>query len=193
MVTQVPDHCPSCGAELTSLEPANAYYCASCDEYVFHEPSPVARVAVLDGDSLLLVEIADEARIEEPPYDVDSEWMTPGGHPELGEQPAVAAARELEEETGLVVDPDALELFEVVTRQVVEDVYGLAVLYAVDRAATTGTLAAATDAADARFWTPAGLASADATFREFHAEPAECRTLDWWIRRARAAVGEGTR
>jgi ADP-ribose pyrophosphatase YjhB (NUDIX family) len=172
------------------MDPPSVFVCESCDEYRFHDPAPNARVVVLDGEEVLLVEIADEARLEEPPYETDSEWMVPGGHPELGEQPHVAAARELEEETGLAVDPDALELVDAVARQVVEEVHSVVVLYAVERKATTGTLAADTDAADARFWTPDGLADSSAQFRDLHAEPAEHRQLGGLIRQARAALGE---
>jgi 8-oxo-dGTP diphosphatase len=38
-------------------------------------------------------------------------WETPGGHLDPGETPALAAARELAEETGLHVDVDQLTLF----------------------------------------------------------------------------------
>ncbi|MFJ3793469.1 NUDIX domain-containing protein [Kitasatospora sp. NPDC090091] len=38
------------------------------------------------------------------------QWHAPSGKLEPGELPAVGAARELEEETGLVVDPDHLRL-----------------------------------------------------------------------------------
>lgn len=150
-------------------------------------------MAVVDGDRILLVEIADEHRVADPPYQAESEWMLPGGHPELGEQPRIAAARELQEETGLAVEPDALSLFDAVARQVVEGAYALVVLYAVERAATTGTLEAASDANDARFWTPTELANAGKSFRELHSEPSECRDPDWWVDRARAAVAGPTR
>jgi 8-oxo-dGTP pyrophosphatase MutT (NUDIX family) len=39
-----------------------------------------------------------------------SMFMLPGGKPEAGETPAECAAREVHEELGVVVDPDALRL-----------------------------------------------------------------------------------
>ncbi|PSP56638.1 NUDIX hydrolase [Halobacteriales archaeon QS_1_67_19] len=188
MVKRPPEHCPACGTPLAPVDPPGVFDCESCDGYVFHDPTPNARAIVLDGERVLLVEIADRARLEDPPYEADSEWMTPGGHLELGEQPAVAAARELEEETGLVVDPDALELVDAVARQVIEGVHGVVLLYAVEREAAAGTPSAGSDAAGARFWSPAELAESEATFRDLHREPAEYRALDGLVRRARAAL-----
>ncbi len=42
-------------------------------------------------------------------------WFIPGGHVEEGERPAEACARELFEETGISVQPEALTLVDVMT------------------------------------------------------------------------------
>ncbi len=44
-------------------------------------------------------------------------WFFPGGHLEPGERPADACARELGEETGIVVDPGGLVLADVMTME----------------------------------------------------------------------------
>lgn len=63
-----------------------------------------ARVVVLDRDQrVLLINERDPDAPGEPTY-----WLTPGGGIERGESPRIAAARELGEETGLSVGPDAL-------------------------------------------------------------------------------------
>jgi ADP-ribose pyrophosphatase YjhB (NUDIX family) len=186
MVSVAPEHCPSCGAELRALDSPGAYRCEPCEDYVFHNPDPNARVAVLDRDRVLLVEIADHARLTDPPH--DEEWMLPGGHVELGEQPDEAAARELAEETGLAVAPGDLELFVAVCRQVVEGAHSLVLLYAVPASGADGGLAAATDASDARFWDPDELARSEQSFRDMHYEPGEHGDLAWLVGRARAAL-----
>ena len=188
MVYGPPEYCPACGGSPTAVEPPTVFRCPSCDEYAFHNPTPNARVVVLDGDRVLLVEIADEARIGDSPDDDRSEWMTPGGAVEAGEQPNEAAARELAEETDLVVDPAALELFDAVTREVVEGAQALVLLYAAGRDDVRGTPSAASDAAAARFWAPSELAAADATFRDLHREPRRYRELTGVVEAARAAL-----
>lgn len=188
MVSWPPTHCPHCGGRLESREHRGHYRCGDCDEYVFHNPAPNARVVVVDGDAALLVEIADESRLADPPYDEPSTWMTPGGHVELGEQPAVTAARELEEETSLAVDPADLTLFDAVEREAVEAAHAVILYYAVDRDSVQGSPAAATDASDARFWTPADLAAADAAYREMHREPARYVSFERVVERARSAL-----
>jgi ADP-ribose pyrophosphatase YjhB (NUDIX family) len=58
-----------------------------------------ARVVVVDDDGCVLL-----CRIDDPVDDAGRVWITPGGGIEPGEPVAVAAARELTEETGMVLD-----------------------------------------------------------------------------------------
>jgi 8-oxo-dGTP pyrophosphatase MutT (NUDIX family) len=67
-----------------------------------------ARVVVLDPDGRVLLFGARLVDLETPPGPV-LYWYTPGGQVEPGESTRHAAARELAEEIGLVVDPRALE------------------------------------------------------------------------------------
>jgi 8-oxo-dGTP pyrophosphatase MutT (NUDIX family) len=63
-----------------------------------------ARVLLVDAcDRVLLLHGCDPADAGAGQW-----WFTPGGGLDPGESPAQAAARELAEETGLVVDPDEL-------------------------------------------------------------------------------------
>ncbi|MCW2706649.1 MAG: hypothetical protein QOD70_70 [Frankiales bacterium] len=63
-----------------------------------------ARVLLLDGrDRVLLFQGRDPVHADRGQW-----WFTPGGGLDVGETPAQGAARELREETGLVVDPAAL-------------------------------------------------------------------------------------
>jgi len=123
--------------------------CPDCEGYVFPNAAPAADVTVGDrsraSPRVLLVHHRTARR-----------WTVPGGHTEYDEPPRTAAARELAEETGLRVDPEALALLEPTVR--VHEIDGreraqFAVGYAVARAATAGTVAAGSDATRAR-WFP---------------------------------------
>jgi 8-oxo-dGTP pyrophosphatase MutT (NUDIX family) len=64
---------------------------------------PSARVIVIDGTGSVLL-----FRIEDPHDPKPPIWITPGGGIKPGEPLGEAAARELAEETGVVVDPAEL-------------------------------------------------------------------------------------
>jgi mutator protein MutT len=61
-------------------------------------PLRIAVVALTDPTGAVLLHLRDPGAAAEP-----GQWALPGGHVEPGETPAQAAARELTEETGLVV------------------------------------------------------------------------------------------
>lgn len=65
-----------------------------------------AGVAVVRTDLALLVQEPDF-------FSGEPGWTIPSGHVEDGESPVVAAARELAEEAGCVIDPADLELFAI--------------------------------------------------------------------------------
>ncbi|WP_123533157.1 NUDIX domain-containing protein [Halosimplex salinum] len=187
-----PDYCPSCGGRLEPVDPPAVQRCADCGEYEFFNPIPTARIAVLDsggrslpgsaatphdGDGVLLV------KVDVPDRDL---WGTPGGMVEAGEDPDVAGARELEEETTLTVDPADLVLFDARTFVKFEATHKTCLCYAVDAADVSGTPEADDEVADARFWTPDELAAAED--RLLTSWPEAYKDLQWWVDEGRAAL-----
>ena len=67
--------------------------------YLYLRFSRRTRLIVVSKDQALLVKN----------WLAPNEWSLPGGGMRLGEKPAAAAARELKEETGLVISPDQLK------------------------------------------------------------------------------------
>jgi len=92
MVSRPPTFCPDCGTRLesTTFDDRERMRCSTCEAIVWHNPVPCAGVAVVDRSG------------RSPPSSASSaaspgvgEWTIPGGHVEIGEEPAEAAAREL--------------------------------------------------------------------------------------------------
>lgn len=175
-----PDYCPYCGSELSDANPPTAYYCESCGDYVFHNPTPAARVAVLDGDRILLVKV--ESR---------DLWGTPGGMVEAGEDPDEAGARELREETGLTVDPDDLVLFDARTFSKFDRMPKTSISYAVDRSKVGGSPRPGEEPGAVEFRSPAELAAGEG--RLLTSWPDAHRDLEWWLREGRAALSASQR
>ncbi|SDC58820.1 NUDIX domain-containing protein [Actinokineospora iranica] len=110
-------HCGFCGAAY----PANLPWprrCAACGQTAYLNPLPVAVLLAPVGEGLLVVRRAiDPGR---------GELALPGGFIDLGETWQEAAARELREEAGALVDPAEVTLFDTASADGVLLVFGLA-------------------------------------------------------------------
>ena len=105
---------------------------------------------VIDGDRVLLVKRAH------PP--IQGQWSIPGGVLEVGEMVREAAVREAREETGLVVEPgDLLGVYDRILRNTEQRVQYHYVLVDFLCRPVGGTLQAASDAAEVRWFTRAEL------------------------------------
>jgi ADP-ribose pyrophosphatase YjhB (NUDIX family) len=93
--------CPDCGAQLPELQDADrvlAQTCNTCSAIHWRNAKPCAGALVVsDGRVLLGRRAVEPAR---------GAWDIPGGFLEPWELPQHAAAREVLEETGLVVETD---------------------------------------------------------------------------------------
>ncbi|AXR76756.1 NUDIX domain-containing protein [Natrarchaeobaculum sulfurireducens] len=166
MVSRPAEFCPRCG---DSVEPIVAdgrerERCPTCEIVIWHNPVPCAGVAVVDASAAEPAVLCVERGI--PPG--VGEWTLPGGHMEIGEDPEVAAARELEEETGVSVDPAALEILDATSLPPRGGKHVVTIHYLVERAHAEGVPEAGTDASDARFWTPSEFDASDEQFRPIH-------------------------
>ncbi|MCU4752432.1 NUDIX domain-containing protein [Halobacteria archaeon AArc-curdl1] len=140
-------YCPKCGSWLTSRQTTDGPrpYCSDCALTLYRNPIPLARATVIDGDSVLLIEMGEGRDA--------GEWALPGGHIDAGESPRVAAARELTEETGVSVSPADLTLIGDGFLEFSDGESMVSFNYATSRAHTSGTVVAGDDAAAARYWT----------------------------------------
>jgi ADP-ribose pyrophosphatase YjhB (NUDIX family) len=107
-------------------------------------PRPAASAIIFRGTSVLIVERGKGA--------MPGTWSLPGGHIEPGEKARDAAARELFEETGLVVTLEGLvDVHDAIFRDgegALQAHYVLSVFWG---RSEEGTPVAATDVRDARF------------------------------------------
>ena len=147
MIAVNADYCPLCGAavEHREIDGRERAYCPDCERVLWRTGVPGVAVAVVDGDRVCCI------RRGQPP--AEGAWALPGGHPEHDEPLAAGAARELEEETGLVVAPDDLEPVRTRLSTGPERNHA-SVHFGVSRAATTGATEAGDDADAVAFLTP---------------------------------------
>ena len=187
-MNQPPEYCPYCGTSVSPVETpmidavdtAMIYRCDDCDDFVFYNPTPGGSAIVVDGDALLLVE----------DFRATGEWKLPSGRMELGESARAGVARELEEETGLSVDPAELVYVCDEAGEPVPEQYMVNIDYAVDRSATSGELRAASDATDARFFTPSEFATSEYVLRDSHVDRFGEDSLEWLLADATRALSE---
>jgi ADP-ribose pyrophosphatase YjhB (NUDIX family) len=99
-------HCSYCGAAYAEGLPWPRT-CAACGNTSYLNPTPVAVVLLPVDDGLLLVRRAI------PPH--VGKLALPGGYVNLGETWQEAGAREVLEETGVVIDPREIRDFRVLS------------------------------------------------------------------------------
>lgn len=102
-------YCHCCAAPLESMLNRNDHLyrltCSKCGEIHYENPDILVSCFVTWEKKLLWMRRATE------PY--KGKWAFPGGFMEMGESPHQAAARELFEETGALIDSDELKLFQI--------------------------------------------------------------------------------
>jgi ADP-ribose pyrophosphatase YjhB (NUDIX family) len=104
-------YCVACGI---ALGPGTVA-CAGCGADARAAPKVMVACFVFRGDQLLWMR-----RAEDPQRGF---WAIPAGYMELGETLAEAAARELREETGLVLPPSSLQLYSLGSITPISQVY----------------------------------------------------------------------
>jgi ADP-ribose pyrophosphatase YjhB (NUDIX family) len=137
-------YCPWCGKPLSRKldDDRDRLYCESERRFLYENPVPAATAVIFDGEGGILLVL----RNREP---AAGEWALPGGFVENGESPGEAAARELEEETGLRATGP--ELIDVIYQESL--FYGTCLLIIGYRfAGFSGDIKPGDDADDARFF-----------------------------------------
>ena len=114
-----PKFCSLCGGKLNQVYcEADSRFrptCSICGEIRYQNPDVLVSCFLSWEDKLLWMKRGT------PPY--KGKWAFPGGFMELGESPHEAAARELREETGAVVKPSELQLFQIGHISAIDQIY----------------------------------------------------------------------
>ncbi|MFB6175169.1 MAG: NUDIX domain-containing protein [Candidatus Nanohalobium sp.] len=154
-----PGYCPYCGEELGEkhAEDRERLYCPGCDRIIWRNAEPVAATVVTKGEKLLFVKRGIEPG--------KGKWSIPAGFLEYREDPDHAAARELEEETGLKVSEEDLQILDSFNMERFPGQRLLSVIYTVDAEKTSGAISAGDDAQEASFWSLEELQALDEEMR----------------------------
>lgn len=134
--------CPNCGAAVVwrQVDGQNRPTCDACGHVIYFDPKVAAAVFIEQNDRVLLVQRANDPG--------QGKWTLPAGFIDAGEDPASAAIREVEEETGLSIQID--RLIDVFPRR--DD--GMAdIVIAYAGTVRSGQLHGGDDALDARWFT----------------------------------------
>ena len=136
--------CPFCGNSLIrkQVDGRDRLYCEECSRIIWQNPKPVAWLLVRKDEEYLLVKRANEPD--------RGEWDIPGGFLELDETFEEGAVRELEEETGVQINQEGIEILDTLGFHRGEHhVVGVVFHTEVDE---IPDVEAGDDAAEAQFW-----------------------------------------
>ena len=163
-------YCPDCGTpvEIQTRFGRPRAVCPACDRVHFQDPKVAASVLIEDEGRILLVK-----RVMMP---LQGTWTLPAGFVEADEDPRVAAAREVLEETGLIVEIG--ELCDVIYGR--EHARGASIVIVYKAQILGGELEAQDDAEEACFFGPDEIP-------ELGFEATK-QVVKWWLDQHKAAA-----
>ena len=135
-------YCPYCSENITTKEEDGIprEYCASCNQFFYNNPLPVASSIVVNDRRVLLVKRKNQPH--------KGAWCLPMGFAETGETAEEAALRELEEETG--VKGKIIDFILIDSSR--NDMYGDLLFLTFEVEQTGGKLGAGDDAEEVRYY-----------------------------------------
>ncbi len=136
-------YCPHCGngLEMVAESGKDRMRCGECGFIQYLNPAPAAGILVKDDEGRILL-----VRRKFEPF--AGLWTMPAGFIEYGEEVAETAVRELEEETGLIIEIDRIHAAESCR----DDPRGDTVLVLYEGHVKGGELEAGDDAEEAGFF-----------------------------------------